>query len=350
VKIRAESGVRSPGSTDALAAVDMLSNPPPSAATAADVPGAHRTIQGPRTPDPGLRTYAIRRRIRPTNATAYLALVLLFVLLGAVNYQSNAAYLVLAVVTSTAVMSLLHGWRNLNGVRIEPGRTFPVFAGEPLRAQVTLAGNGRERWALMVDAPEVAEDDGVPLTYLAADGTSTVDLVLPGRRRGLQVLNRVRLASVYPLGLLAMTIEIPVTWTWVVYPTPLAGGQDAEGGGDEDLSGSRSAGFGDFNGHRPYQPGEPHRRIDWRAVARGRPLLVRDHSIGGASDGWIAWEDDPIADVEVHLSVLAGRVLAAEQHGQRYGLRLPGVILTQDQGPEHQHACLRALAFFTAST
>jgi uncharacterized protein (DUF58 family) len=294
-------------------------------------------------------TARIKRRIRPTPATSYLALVLVFVLLGAVNYQSNAAYLVLAVVTSTAVMSLLHGWRNLNGVGIEPGRTFPVFSGEPLRAQVTLAGNGRERWALVVDAPEVAEDDGIPLAHLPADGSSALELVLPGRQRGLHVLNRVRLASVHPLGLLAMTTEVPVTWTWVVYPTPLGGGQDADGGGEDDLIGTRSAGTGDFNGHRPYQPGEPHRRIDWRAVARGRPLLVKDHSVGGISDGWISWEDDPIADVEVHLSVLTGRVLAAEQHGQRYGLRLPGLTLGQDQGTDHQHACLRALALFKAA-
>ena len=90
-------------------------------------------------------------------------MVLMFVLLGAVNYQSNAAYLVLAVVSATAVMSLLHAWRNLQGVRLAPGRTFPLFAGEPLRAQVQVDANGRERWALVIDAPDVDEDDGVPV-------------------------------------------------------------------------------------------------------------------------------------------------------------------------------------------
>ncbi|HEX3133400.1 MAG TPA: DUF58 domain-containing protein [Planctomycetota bacterium] len=292
----------------------------------------------------------VKKRIRPTSATSYLMLVLLFVLLGAVNYQSNAAYLVLAVVTSTAVMSLLHGWRNLNGIRIEPGRTFPVFAGEPLRALVTLAGSGRERWALVVDAPEVAEDDGIPLAHLPANGTSAVELVLPGRQRGLQVLTRVRLASVHPLGLLALTVEVPAAWTWLVYPTPLGGGQDADGGGEDEQLGTRSAGTGDFNGHRPYQPGELHWCIDWRAVARGWSLLVKDYSVGGFSDGWISWEDDFIVDVEVHLSVLTGRVLAAEQHGRRYGLCLPGVTVAQDHGMDHQHACLRALALFKVTS
>jgi uncharacterized protein (DUF58 family) len=273
-------------------------------------------------------------------------LVLLFVLLGAVNYQSNAAYLVLAIVSSTSVMSLLHAWRNLDGITLTPGRTFAVFAGEPLRAQVTLTAGGREHWALVVDAPDVVEDDGVPVAYLPAAGSATVELVLPTRPRGLHHIGRVRVASVHPLGLLAVTIEVPTVWSWVVYPKPLAGESSVEQAGDETMPGSRRSGHGDFAGHRAYVPGEPHRRIDWRAVARGRPLLVKDYASGGSSEGWIAWDDDPIPDVEAHLSVLAGRVVEAEQQGQRYGLRLPDLTIPQSHGEEHYHACLRALGLF----
>ena len=286
----------------------------------------------------------IKRRIRPTNAAVYLAMVLLFVLLGAVNYQSNAAYLVLAVVSSTAVMSVLHAWRNLNGVRLTPGRTFPVFAGEPLRAQALVDAGDRDRWALVVDAPEVAEDDGVPIAHLPAAGSTTIELVLPGRGRGRHTLHRVRLASVHPLGLLAVMSESQASWSWVVYPTPLGGGQDPDGGGDDHLAGVRSSNTGDFNGHRPYQPGEPHRRIDWRAVARGRPLLLKEYTLGGTSECWIAWQDDTITDVEIHLSVLCGRVVAAARQGRRYGLRLPGTRIAPSRGETHQQLCLRTLA------
>lgn len=276
-------------------------------------------------------------------------MVLLFVLLGAVNYQSNAAYLVLAVVSSTAVMSLLHAWRNLNGVRIIPGRTFPVFAGEPLRAQVQVEAGERDRWALVVDAPEIVEGDGIPIVHLTPDGHATVELVLPGRRRGRHTVQRARLSSVHPLGLLAVMCEVPATWSWVVYPAPLPGGQESDQGGDDHLAGARSSSTGDFHGHRPYQPGEPHRRIDWRAVARGRPLLLKDYTLGGTSECWINWDDDHIADVEIHLSVVCGRVLAAERDGRRYGLRLPGRTIDLGHGDDHRHACLEALALFEAT-
>ncbi len=305
-----------------------------------------KSVRGDHPAPRGPHSARVKRSFRPTNATLYLILVMVFVLLGAVNYRSNAAYLVLAVVMSTAVVSLLHAWRNLSDIRITPGRTFPVFAGEPLRAQVTLTGGQRDSWALVIDAPDVAEDDGVPLVHLPAHTSSTVELVLPGRRRGLHALGRVRMASVYPLGLLTVTMQVPASWSWVVYPAPLAGGREADGEGDDHVVGVRSGTTGDFHGHRPYQPGEPHRRIDWRAVARGRPLMVKDYTIGGLKDCWLAWDDDRIADVEVHLSVLAGRVLAAEHQRQRYGLRLPGRTIAIDGGEDHYHVCMQALALF----
>jgi uncharacterized protein (DUF58 family) len=37
-------------------------------------------------------------------------------------------------------------------------------------------------------------------------------------------------------------------------------------------------------------------------------------------------------------------VLEAERSGSRYALRLPALQLPPGRGPEHRHACLRALA------
>jgi uncharacterized protein (DUF58 family) len=37
-------------------------------------------------------------------------------------------------------------------------------------------------------------------------------------------------------------------------------------------------------------------------------------------------------------------VLEAERSGSNYALRLPEQVLAPGRGPEHRHACLRALA------
>jgi uncharacterized protein (DUF58 family) len=47
---------------------------------------------------------------------------------------------------------------------------------------------------------------------------------------------------------------------------------------------------------------------------------------------------------EQRLSRLAGWVLAAEQAGAAYGMRLPGMDLAPGSGEVHRSACLQALA------
>jgi uncharacterized protein (DUF58 family) len=49
-------------------------------------------------------------------------------------------------------------------------------------------------------------------------------------------------------------------------------------------------------------------------------------------------------ETEQRLSRLTGWVIAAEQSGARYGLRLSGSALAPDRGESHRAACLQALA------
>ena len=47
---------------------------------------------------------------------------------------------------------------------------------------------------------------------------------------------------------------------------------------------------------------------------------------------------------EQRIRRLARWVVEAERSGSRYSLRVPGQVIAAGQGPEHRHACLRALA------
>ena len=49
-------------------------------------------------------------------------------------------------------------------------------------------------------------------------------------------------------------------------------------------------------------------------------------------------------DHEARIRRLARWVLEAERQGSRYRLRLPSAVVGPGTGPEHRHACLRALA------
>jgi len=279
-----------------------------------------------------------------TSASLYLIVVLGFVLLGAINYQSNAAYIVVSLVLSTAVMSAIHAWRNISTVRLVAGQTFPSFAGEPLRANATITAGTIPGVALVCDAPEISDDDGVTIDHLAAQHSHTLTLVLPGKNRGIHRLQRLRVASVYPLGLLFVQVEMIVDWQFFVYPTPLIGGEMTVDPGDGQADGQHIGSTGDFHGHRNYQLGESQRRVDWRAVARGRPVLVKEFVSGAIQDCWIDYDRFPGVPLEQRLSLMCGQIVSFERTGRRYGLRLPGIMIEPSHGDTHYHACLEHLA------
>jgi uncharacterized protein (DUF58 family) len=74
-------------------------------------------------------------------------------------------------------------------------------------------------------------------------------------------------------------------------------------------------------------------------------MLTKQFAGAAGAELWLDWNALPPAlDAEQRLSRLAGWVLAAEQAGARYGLRLPGRALAPDHGEAHRAACLQALA------
>lgn len=294
-------------------------------------------------------TTNVVRRMKWNSATAYLTVVLGFILMCAINYQSNAAYIVVALIISTSLMSIIHAWRNITNVTLVSGKSFPAFANEPLRAHVTLQAGTQTSMAIVCDVPEIAEDDGVTVEQLRAGQTATITLVLPGRQRGIHKISRLRAASLYPMGLIYVQIEIAVDWQFIVYPTPIAGGEQVADTGEGQEDGYRLGATGDFHGHRAYQLGESQRRVDWRAVARGRPVLVKEFASGAVNDCWIDFDRFEGIPLEHRLSLMSGQIVQSERDGRRYGLRMPGIIIEPDLGDKHYHACLTQLALWTGA-
>src|SRR5436190_1847043 len=102
----------------------------------------------------------------------------------------------------------------------------------------------------------------------------------------------------------------------------------------------------DFAGVRAYRPGESQRHIDWKAVARGQPLVTKQWA-GDASETLVLdWNEAPGADVEARLGQIARWIVQAEREYTAYGVRLPGVEIPPAHGERHFHGCLRTLATF----
>jgi uncharacterized protein (DUF58 family) len=143
-----------------------------------------------------------------------------------------------------------------------------------------------------------------------------------------------------------------VVLTGLVYPKPLpsqAGSEKNQSEREEnDKLPVRAAGH-DFDGLRPYRPGDSPRRIHWRSLAAQRGLFAKtfDEDEGGGAVFSLA--DMPGKNLEIKLGQLCYLLLRADGYGARYGLRLSRQLIAPGRGLSHKNACLRALALYKTS-
>lgn len=300
-----------------------------------------------RPPEPVPVTLSQRRvYVLPTRAGLLYAVSLLVMLIGAINYNLSLGYALVFLLAGLGVAAILHTFRNLVRLSLATGVAPPVFAGETARFPLVLHNpDARARRLIRLFLP------GQPATEVDVppQGSARALLPLPAARRGWLVMPRATVETVWPLGLVRAWSYAAPALACLVYPRPAVAVPPAPT--FADMRGGRlpsDTGDEDFAGLRRHQPSDPPHHVAWKTVARLGPdaaLQTKQFSGSAAQALWFDWAMLPAGmDVETRLSVLARWVLDAETAGLSWGLRLPGGELPQAHGPEHAHACLKALA------
>ncbi|MBK5967786.1 MULTISPECIES: DUF58 domain-containing protein [Thiorhodovibrio] len=296
--------------------------------------------------DQGQATIGARQiYILPTRAGIGYGVLLFVTLLGALNYQNNLGLLFTFVMAGVSLVSMHHAWFNLLRLRLRAQPGAPVFAGQEVQFTVTLEDlRERERGALCLRG--VPGGQWPECTDLPAGGSARLTLPVPTERRGLLPLGEVVLETRYPLGLFRAWSLVAVDAVATVYPRPAAraGAPPQLTSVDHNASGDQGTGADDFVGARDYAPGDSLRRIDWKALARERGLLVKQFGGDRAARVWLDWAALPPVDDETRIALLARQVLDAAEQNLVYGLRLPGLSVERGQGDAHKHRCLTVLA------
>ena len=277
---------------------------------------------------------------------------LLFVL-GAMWYaassQNNAAvYLLFFALTAVFLVSIPHTLINLAGVTVTLESVQPAFVGQEVSLPLEIVNDSRATRhgiELVLLGPN---RERKCIDYIPAHKAARITLRFPARQRGEHKVETLCLTSAYPLGFIRFLKKCAPSRTYIVYPKPA---------GDVQLptsfilrrEGQPLTEFGegdDFAGVRDYIPGESQRHIDWRAVARGQPLMTKQFTAEEEGVVYFDFSDLHSTDVEEKLSQLALWVIEAERARRPYGLRLPGTEIPPSVGQTHFHHCMRALSLF----
>jgi uncharacterized protein (DUF58 family) len=272
-----------------------------------------------------------------------LAALLFVQWIAAINYGNNLAFILTFLLVAVALLAMLHGYRNLAGLRIHARRSKPVFAGEQAAFELRIANpTPLARYALWLKAKGA---EPVRLD-IPADENASPALGLLAEKRGWQEPGTVTLYTEFPLGILYAWAPMNFREEILVYPKPAPDAVPfplASGHGRLARLGQSAD---EFFGFQSYQAGDPLRHIHWKAVAKGQEPQVKRYAGEQADDLLLSLEETPGGDLEARLSRLCRWIVDAEAAGLRYALVLPGTRIPTGSGSVHSQRCLEALALF----
>lgn len=178
---------------------------------------------------------------------------------------------------------------------------------------------------------------------LRAHEKHTQSLMLPARHRGVHVPGRLQLNIRDRIGLMRADEQRMLGGRYWVYPAPRGERPLPEPAGQPP-----PAGADDFEGIRPYRPGDAPARIHWKSLARGGELQTKQFGGShGAAHGPRVLDESLLAGLprEERLSQLCAWVLECESRGEPYALRLvEHSAVPLGLGADQRLRCLRLLA------
>lgn len=251
---------------------------------------------------------------------------------AAYNAANNILFITLSLLLACLILSGVLSWMNFRGLDWRLQVSPPVRVGQ--EAIVTLVVANRKRrlptyglWFELVARPVDIHSDARPESTLTARGIDVrkvfteADRVVarhrihlghrldPGadvrlewlfrpEQRGRVRVELERVGSLFPFGFLRKYISVGLAEEVIVWPAPveyrrLAAASSRQSVGEEKVA--RAGAGSDLFALRPYQIGDSHRLIHWKASARTRELLVRQFSAENA-EAYSLWLRTDAAD------------------------------------------------------
>lgn len=251
------------------------------------------------------------------------------------------------------LVALIQSNENLRGVSISGCRTTPVAAGEEPVLDLTLRNSSdRERIGLHIRegmrwriAWRTRPRTTAWLPVLEDGQTAVVRLSLSKARRGRYPVPELWVTSVMPMGICFAWKVFAGTGEYFVYPAPRGIPLEGDGRRGTGTSEGAEGGSEDVSGHRPYEPGDPLSRMDWRVFARSGKVVVRTLEEGSGGEALLRWEDTRfLQDDEARLEQLSYWIAQCVREGRPFRLDLGPY--RSDLTSRNVIACYEALATF----
>lgn len=290
----------------------------------------------------------------PTTAGLLFTVMLIVMFLTSTNYNLNLGFGMTYLLIGVAVINTFSTFRNLAYLRLNASAQAAVFAGEP--AQFTLHLHNPQtldRFAIHIGFLHKLNGEVVEqVVDIAKQDRVSVNVSMASTRRGYLAIDRIRLRTSYPLGLLrAWSTWLPDAQV-LIYPSPEQNPPPLPFSGNSQNEVQNTAGDEDFAGVRSYHEGDPLKHLSWKHIARvdldaGGNLISKQFAGGTGGEVVLDFAKlPPQLDLELRLSRMCSWILEADRKGLAYAFALENISYPAATGATHRQLCLSALALY----
>src|SRR5262245_4391953 len=320
-----------------------------------------RRRRAPRSPSAFSRRVArwLRppRTLRPTRAGWVFFGLTLGVGLAALNTGNNLMYMVLSLLLSFLVLSGVLSESALRGIQVRRLLPGELVAEQQAIVGVELSNQQGRVPSFGVRAEDVIRAGGLERpagrAFALRIGPHASELrsyrFSPPVRGALRFVG-FRVATRFPFGLFSKALWIEAPREALVFPPldPLPAVPGRPGALRRgEARGGHAGQSPESAGLRSHAPGDPFRRVHWRATLRRGALLVRDQEREEVGEHVVRLRTRGIAagdGFEATVRRAASEVAANLRAGQRVGLRTDACALASGEGAPQRRRLLAFLA------
>jgi uncharacterized protein (DUF58 family) len=298
------------------------------------------------------------RTLRPTRAGWVFFGLTFGVGFAALNTGNNLLYMVLSLLLAFLVLSGTFSESALRGIQVRRRTPDELFAERPATVLLEVVNRQTRFPSFAVVVEDLLGQD---LDHGRVAGRVFALKVPPGgsaRRtysflpphRGELEFAGFRVSTRFPFGLFSKSMRIEETARALVYPgldasalRPPDGRRPRDGEADAGSGGERP----ESAGLRDYAPGDPLRRIHWRASLRRGALLVRELEEQESAQHTVRLVTAGVAEGDAFEAAVRRAASAAVAHldaGWRVGLATDSAHITPQEGVAGRRRILAFLA------
>ncbi len=266
-------------------------------------------------------------------------------LVGGAVYNNNLAFILCFFLVALFLIGMVQTHSNLKNIKLEKIKLFLSASESTGHGVLWLKSENTEGHSqLRVQAEMNGDKIDFPIEIIYKKSLHPQYFDFKTSTWGKKKIDKISISTRYPFGFFYVWRHFKVDETYYIYPAPRGNQSISEfqpEGQDEGVVQKNNG--DDFSEHKKYEWGDSHRHIDWKAFARGRPLLAKKFEEGERQTFLVDYSQAK-GDEEIRLRQMSKWIHECHDENISYAMNIRGKRVAASHGPQHKTECLKVLA------